>query len=80
MYVCIFCYKMAFKCAFLTRVLNTELPYLQGCNDILARFLLVLESEVDCYWIFKMYVEKRKNDFTEEGMIKKTGEEVSGQI
>ena len=35
---------------------------------------------MDCYWIFKMYVEKRKNDFTEEGMIKKTGEEVSGQI
>ena len=40
-------------------VLDTELPYHQGYNDNLTQFLLVLELEVDCYWIFKMYVEKR---------------------
>ena len=52
-------------------VLNTELPYLQGYNDNLTRFLLVLESEVDF-----QNVRREENDFTVEGMIKKTGEYV----
>jgi hypothetical protein len=58
---------------------HPDLPYLQGYNDILARFLIVLESEVDCYWIFKAYIEKKQKDFTEEGMIRKT-DLVSGLV
>ena len=53
---------------------SAELSYLQGYNDIAARFLVVLESEVDCYWAFKLYVEKRKEDFSETGMIHRTRE------
>ena len=55
-------------------LLTAELNYLQGYNDIAARFLVVLESEVDCYWVFKLYVENRKADFSETGMIHRTGE------
>ena len=47
---------------------------LESYNDIAARFLVVLESEVDCYWVFKLYVENRKADFSETGMIHRTGE------
>ena len=55
-------------------LLTAELSYLQGYNDIAARFLVVLESEMDCYWAFKLYVEKRKADFSETGMIHRTRE------
>ena len=48
--------------------------YLQGYNDILARFLVVLDSEVDCYWMFGLFVQKREKDFSEEGMIHKIGQ------
>lgn len=61
-----------FVCCFL--LLIAELNYLQGYNDIAARFLVVLQSEVDCYWVFKLYVEKRKDDFSETGMIHRTRE------
>lgn len=49
------------------------LSYSQGMNDILARFLLVLHNEVDCYWAFVQYMEHKKNDFAEDTMIKKVG-------
>ena len=53
---------------------STGLSYSQGMNDILARFLLVLHNEVDCYWAFVQYMEHKKNDFAEDTMIKKVGE------
>ncbi|XP_050398750.1 uncharacterized protein LOC126816353 isoform X2 [Patella vulgata] len=50
---------------------NTELGYAQGMNDILSRFLYIMGSEVESFWCFKSYMEKIKDDFMEEGMVKK---------
>ena len=47
--------------------------YAQGMNDILARFLVVTESEVDSYWLFKAYMGKKKDDFLEDTMLTKVG-------
>lgn len=40
-------------------------------NDILTRFLVVLDSEVDAYWCFANYMERIENDFDENGMVEK---------
>lgn len=43
-------------------------------NDILTRFLVVTNSEVDSYWMFARYMERKRIDFLEETMMKKVGE------
>ena len=43
-------------------------------NDILARFLVVTDSEVDSYWMFVKYMEHKREDFLEYSMMKKVGE------
>jgi hypothetical protein len=43
-------------------------------NDILARFLVITGSEVDSYWLFKHYMDKKQADFLEDTMMSKVGE------
>lgn len=50
------------------------MTYAQGMNDILSRFLVVLNNEVEAYWCFTNYLEKITNEFLEHGMLKKLGE------
>ncbi|XP_070178626.1 TBC1 domain family member 15-like [Littorina saxatilis] len=50
---------------------NHALGYAQGMNDILARFLYVLGSEVETFWCFQRYMKTIQNDFMEEGMVHK---------
>ena len=45
------------------------LGYAQGMNDILVRFLVVMHSEVDTYWMFSKYMEHKVRDFMEEGYM-----------
>ena len=45
--------------------------HFQGMNDILTRFLVVMDSEVDAYWCFSNYMEEVEKDFDEHGMIDK---------
>lgn len=42
-------------------------------NDILARFLVVTDSEVDSYWLFTRYMDGKRNDFLEDTMMAKVG-------
>lgn len=53
---------------------HPDVGYAQGMNDILARFLVVFDSEVEAYWCFHNYLEKIQAEFTEEGMMKKLSE------
>lgn len=48
-----------------------KIGYAQGMNDILARFLVVFDSEVEAYWCFRNYLDRIQDEFTEEGMMKK---------
>ncbi|XP_076439241.1 TBC1 domain family member 15-like [Babylonia areolata] len=50
---------------------NDQLGYAQGMNDILARFLYVLGSEVETFWCFQRYMDTVQMDFMEEGMLRK---------
>ncbi|XP_064595953.1 TBC1 domain family member 15-like [Liolophura sinensis] len=50
---------------------QTDIGYAQGMNDIMARFLVVFNSEVEAYWCFTKYMISVKNDFDEEGMVQK---------
>ncbi|XP_071138931.1 uncharacterized protein [Mytilus edulis] len=50
---------------------HPKIGYAQGMNDILARFLVVFDSEVETYWCFSHYMSKIQQDFTEEGMVRK---------
>ena len=43
-------------------------------NDILARFLVITNSEVDSYWMFCHYMDLKKSDFLENTMMEKIGE------
>ena len=43
-------------------------------NDLLARFLVVTDSEVDSYWMFVKYMECKREDFLNDTMLKKIGE------
>ena len=47
----------------------TDIGYSQGMNDILARFLVVTDSEIDSYWMFCLYMEKKRPDFLEDTMM-----------
>ena len=49
----------------------TEVTYAQGMNDVLSRFLVVMEDEVDAYWCFNLFMENIFNDFLEDGMLRK---------
>ena len=51
-----------------------DIGYAQGMNDLLARFLVVTDSEVDSYWMFAKYMEYKREDFLEHTMMKKVGE------
>lgn len=50
---------------------HPDIGYVQGMNDILARFLYIFDSEVEAYWCFQNYLEKIESEFLEEGMLKK---------
>ena len=50
--------------------------YAQGMNDVLSRFLVVMENETEAYWCFTLYLEKVVDDFLETGMIKKLGRKI----
>ncbi|KAJ8028807.1 TBC1 domain family member 15 [Holothuria leucospilota] len=52
-------------------VFHPDVTYAQGMNDILSRFLVVLNNEVEAYWCFTNYLEKIKMEFLEHGMLKK---------
>ena len=54
--------------------MHSEMGYAEGMNDILARFLVMTESEVDSYCLFKQYMERKKEGFPEETMMTKVGE------
>lgn len=42
-------------------------------NDILSRFLVVTDSEVDSYWMFCNYMDIKRHDFIEDTMMDKIG-------
>ncbi|XP_041462861.1 TBC1 domain family member 15-like isoform X2 [Lytechinus variegatus] len=52
-------------------VFHPTVTYAQGMNDVLSRFLVVMENETEAYWCFTLYLEKVVDDFLETGMIKK---------
>ncbi len=55
-----------------------DIGYAQGMNDILARFLVVTNSEVDSYFLFKKYMDSKREDFLEDTMMAKLGGWVGG--
>lgn len=48
-----------------------DVGYVQGMNDILSRFLIVLGSEAEAYRCFVNYMETVKSDFHDDGMLDK---------
>ncbi|XP_013401563.1 TBC1 domain family member 15 [Lingula anatina] len=50
---------------------NPHVGYAQGMNDIVSRFLVVFDSEVEAYWCFTKYMENVQEEFTEHGMLDK---------
>lgn len=50
---------------------HPQVGYAQGMNDIVSRFLVTFDSEVEAYWCFTKYMENIQKDFTEEGMLRK---------
>ncbi|XP_065661460.1 uncharacterized protein LOC101241039 isoform X3 [Hydra vulgaris] len=50
---------------------HPEVGYAQGMNDIMSRFLFVMDTEAEAYWTFVNYMEHFKKDFMEEGMLRK---------
>lgn len=53
--------------------MHPKTGYMQGMNDILARFLTVFDSEADAFWCLTRYIERMEADFTEEGILNKLG-------
>lgn len=53
-----------------------DIGYCQGMNDILSRFLVVTDSEVDSYWMFCNYMEYKRADFLEDSMMNKIGNKI----
>ena len=49
------------------------MTYAQGMNDVLSRFFVVMECEVESYWCFTLYLETIYKDFLEDGMLHKLG-------
>ncbi|XP_071786828.1 TBC1 domain family member 15-like [Asterias amurensis] len=52
-------------------VFHPEVTYAQGMNDVLSRFFVVMDSEVESYWCFTIYLETIYKDFLEDGMLHK---------
>jgi hypothetical protein len=50
---------------------HPEMGYAQGMNDLLARFLVVTDSEVDAFWMFERYMKDKRIDFMEASMMRK---------
>lgn len=50
---------------------NADIAYVQGMNDLLARFQRVLRSESDTFWCFSHYVRRIGSDFSAVGMKSK---------
>jgi hypothetical protein len=50
---------------------HPDMGYAQGMNDLLARFLVVTDSEVDSYWMFVHYMTDKRIDFMESTMMRK---------
>ena len=50
---------------------SPDVGYVQGMNDVLSRFLIVLGSEAQAYWCFTNYMETVKRDFLDDGMLDK---------
>ncbi|XP_067144585.1 TBC1 domain family member 25-like isoform X2 [Centruroides vittatus] len=50
---------------------HPHIGYTQGMNDILSRFLVVLDSEFEAYWCFVKYIENTQQDYHPDGMVKK---------
>ena len=55
----------------LSEFYQDQVCYMQGMNDILARFLVVMQTESDAYWCFSNYMESVENEFSETGMVQK---------
>ena len=67
-HVCVNIVSMYYVCS------PTDMGYAQGMNDLLARFLVVTDSEVDAYWMFERYMRDKRLDFMETSMMRKVGE------
>ncbi|XP_070554297.1 TBC1 domain family member 15-like isoform X2 [Ptychodera flava] len=50
---------------------HPDVGYAQGMNDVLSRFLVVLDSEVEAYWCFVKFMDDVYSDFIESGMLRK---------
>lgn len=62
-----------FDCAPLDVIVDPEVSYAQGMNDLCSRFLEILDSEVDTFWSFSCYMEKFSKDFRADGLRRKIG-------
>lgn len=52
-------------------ILNQDIGYVQGMNDLLARFFVVLDSEPLAFWCFNNYIESIRDEFSSQGMVRK---------
>ncbi|XP_022079651.1 TBC1 domain family member 15-like [Acanthaster planci] len=52
-------------------VFHPQVTYAQGMNDVLSRFFVVMDDEVESYWCFTLYLETIYKDFLEDGMLHK---------
>lgn len=68
------CFDCLFACAPRVLIVDSEVSYAQGMNDLCSRFLEVLDSEVDTFWSFSCYMEKFSKDFMPDGLHRKIGE------
>lgn len=50
---------------------NPKLGYTQGMNDIAARFLVVMDNEVETYWCFSNFMKHIQDNFVEDGLLNK---------
>lgn len=50
---------------------DRDLGYVQGMNDVLSRFLVVVEDETEAFWLFFSFMKKGRNDFLEMSFYNK---------
>ncbi|XP_036354988.1 LOW QUALITY PROTEIN: small G protein signaling modulator 1-like [Octopus sinensis] len=50
---------------------HREVGYTQGMNDIAASFLSTFQNEPLAYWCFQSYMESVKEEFKEDGLVRK---------
>ena len=68
-----FTYNTLFQWYMCVLLLHPDMGYAQGMNDLLARFLVVTDSEVDAFWMFERYMKDKRIDFMEASMMRKVG-------